>query len=87
MSRDHKRVPASGSIILIIVLLTGIVLKEAYINNVSYYWLLVLLLPLLLFAIYNIKQKKTRHTKQLSDDRLSSVYAGSNPSRNASIFL
>lgn len=58
MSRDHKPVSASRGIVLIFVLLNGIVLKEAYINNPAYYWYLLLLLPLLLLAIYNIIQKK-----------------------------
>ncbi len=58
MSRNHKMVSASGSIVSIIVLLNVIVLKAAYINNPVYYWLLLLLLPLLLLAVYNITQKK-----------------------------
>ncbi|MBL0337436.1 MAG: FMN-binding glutamate synthase family protein [Chitinophagaceae bacterium] len=58
MSRNQKSVSASGVIILIIVLLNAIILKTAYINNADYYWALLILLPLLLLAIYNIKQKK-----------------------------
>ena len=58
MSRNQKSVSASGVIILIIVLLNAIVLKTAYIDNADYYWALLIVLPLLLLAIYNIKQKK-----------------------------
>lgn len=58
MSRNHEMVSASRSIVLVIVLLNVIVIKEAFIHNSVYYWFLLVLLPLLLLAVYNIKQKK-----------------------------
>lgn len=58
MPRDQKQVSASGSIILAIVLLNAVILETAFTANGDFYWLLLLTFPLLLLAIYNIKQKK-----------------------------
>lgn len=58
MSRNQKMISASGFIIFFIIFLNIIVLKSAYINNPGYYWLLLILLPLLILAIYNVIQKK-----------------------------
>ncbi|MES2004476.1 MAG: FMN-binding glutamate synthase family protein [Bacteroidota bacterium] len=58
MPRNHTKISASGSILLLMVLLNVIVIKAAYINNAVYYWFLLPLLPLLLLAVYNIKQRK-----------------------------
>lgn len=58
MSRNQKPISASSSIILIILFLNVLVIRAAYINNYNFYWALVITLPLLLLAIYNIRQKK-----------------------------
>ncbi len=58
MPRNQKTISASGGILLILVLLTGILLQAGYVNDQRFYWGLIISLPLLLLAIYNIKQKK-----------------------------
>jgi len=58
MIRDEKKAVPSGHIILILVLGTVIALKEGYISNGKWYWILTLTLPLLLLAIINSRQKK-----------------------------
>lgn len=58
MTRINKSVPASGIIILLLVLINVIVIKEAFTGNGKWYLSLVITLPLLLLAIANIRQKK-----------------------------
>jgi hypothetical protein len=58
MIQDQKRVPASGIIILILVLANVIAIREGYTTNEKWYWVLALTLPLLLLAIVNIRQRK-----------------------------
>jgi hypothetical protein len=57
MIQDQKRVSASGLIILVLVLSNVIAIKEAYIDNEKWYWVLFITLPLLLLAIVNIHDK------------------------------
>jgi glutamate synthase domain-containing protein 2 len=58
MIQNKIRIPASGIIILILALANVIVIREGYVTNEKWYWVLVLTLPLLLLAIINIRQKK-----------------------------
>ena len=58
MSRNQQWVSVSGTIVFILVLLNGIILQLAYVNNNNLYWALLFSLPLLLLAIYNTRQKK-----------------------------
>ncbi len=58
MSRNQQPVSASGIIILMLVFINAIVVKSAYIDNPGYYWALLITLPLLVLAIYNVTQKK-----------------------------
>jgi glutamate synthase domain-containing protein 2 len=58
MTRINKSVPASGIIILVLVLINVIAIKEALIGNGKWYLALVITLPLLLLAIANIRQRK-----------------------------
>ena len=58
MIRNQKNVPASGVIILILVLVSALALKGGYMNSEKWYWVLILTLPLLLLAILNIRQNK-----------------------------
>jgi len=58
MIRNQKKVPASGVIILILVLASALALKGGYMSNEKWYWFLILTLPLLLLAVVNIRQNK-----------------------------
>ena len=51
MEQHQKQVPASGLIILILVLGSAIALKEGFTSGGNWYWVLILTLPLLLLAI------------------------------------
>ena len=61
--RNKKQVPASGIIILLLVLINVITIMEAYTGNEKWYWVLVLTLPLLLLAIINVRQRKVESSK------------------------
>ncbi|HYJ65476.1 MAG TPA: hypothetical protein VEV62_17165 [Parafilimonas sp.] len=58
MLRKHKIVSAGGFIILSLVILNIIIIKAGFANNENWYWVLTVSLPLLLLAIFNIRQKK-----------------------------
>ena len=58
MISKHHTIPASGIIILFLVLLNVIVIRSGYLENEKWYWALIVTLPLLLLAISNIRQKK-----------------------------
>lgn len=58
MIQNQKQVPASGLIILILVLASAIALREGYTGSGKWYWVLLFTLPLLLLAITNVRQKK-----------------------------
>ena len=60
--RNQKSIPASRIIILILVLLNVIVIEEGYTGNGSWYYALILTLPLLILAILNQKvNRKQNH--------------------------
>jgi|GEM_PF-1899532 len=61
--RNKKQVPASGIIILLLVLINVITIMEAYTGNEKWYWVLVLTLPLLLLAIINVRRRKVESSK------------------------
>lgn len=58
MSRNQQVISVSGSIILLLVLLNGIILQTAYTVDRVYYRGLFVSVPLLVLAIYNVGQKK-----------------------------
>jgi len=58
MTGKQQPASASGLIILILALLSTIAMKEGYISNEKWYWVLLVTLPLLLLAILNIRQKR-----------------------------
>lgn len=58
MTVKQKPIPASGVIILFLVLLNVVSIRAGYSENQKWYWVLVVSLPLLLLAILNIRQKK-----------------------------
>lgn len=58
MSRNQPTVSVSRAILFFILILNVIVLRAAFLYNAGYYLGLIILLPLLLLAIQNVKQKK-----------------------------
>lgn len=62
MLHNEKNVPVSYNIILLLVFLNALILKVAFIQNESWYFGLIVTFPLLLVAIYNVRQRK--HVKQ-----------------------
>jgi len=51
MTGKKKPIPATGSIILFLVLLNAISIRAGYSENEKWYWVLIITLPLLLLAI------------------------------------
>jgi hypothetical protein len=51
MTVKKKPIPASGVIILFLVLLNAISIRAGYSENEKWYWVLIITLPLLLLAI------------------------------------
>lgn len=47
-----------NAIVTLLVLINAIILSEALINGEGFYWALTLSIPLLVFAIFKVKQKK-----------------------------
>ncbi len=58
MLRNQKLVSVSRSIVLFAVLINALVIALAYINNPWLFWLLLITVPVLTLALYNIIQKK-----------------------------
>lgn len=56
--QNQKTVPISGMIILLIVLINIIVIRQGYTGSGSWYYALILTVPLLMLAIANIRQTK-----------------------------
>lgn len=51
MKRNHPRGSENGIILLMVVLINVIILKQAYIVNENWYWLLPFMLPVLIATI------------------------------------
>jgi glutamate synthase domain-containing protein 2 len=58
MIRDHRKISISGIIVLFVVLLNAVILKTAFTENESWYWALLVTIPMLLVALKDIFQKK-----------------------------
>lgn len=58
MSGNNKEVSIDGIILLFIVLLNVVIVQHAFTNNTAWYWALLFTLPLLILAVYGMKQKK-----------------------------
>ena len=56
--RNQKSIPVSRTIILIIVILNVVVIRDGYTGNGSWYYALILTLPLLILAIARMRQRK-----------------------------
>ena len=57
MVGKKKSVSANGIIIFLLVLLSVVVVREGYATNEKWYWVLIVILPLLLVSILNLRQK------------------------------
>lgn len=58
MLHKEKYTAVSSSILFTLVLLNVIILNLVFINHSGWYWLLIVTVPLLLLAIYDVQQKK-----------------------------
>jgi glutamate synthase domain-containing protein 2 len=56
--KKAKRPTLSGTIIFLLVFINALVLKIAFVDNGYWYWVMFVTLPLLLIAIYDVRQKK-----------------------------
>ncbi len=54
----NQQVTARGMILLFLVLVNVLVLRSGYTSGVQGYWPLLITLPLLIVAIYNVRQRK-----------------------------
>lgn len=58
MTQHKKNVPIGGVIVLLLVFLNALIAKTAFMVNENWYWALLFTIPLLLIAIWDIRQKK-----------------------------
>jgi hypothetical protein len=58
MIRNKQHISVGGAILLIVVLLNTIILQTAYTGNDTWYWALLVTVPLLFIAIWDRQQKK-----------------------------
>lgn len=54
MSAQKKDITVNGAIRLLLVLINAAILKVAFIKNENFYWALIIMLPLLIVAHYNL---------------------------------
>ena len=54
----NQQVTARGMILLFLVLVNVLVLRSGYTSGVQGYWPLLISVPLLIVAIYNVRQRK-----------------------------
>ena len=55
MQRNHQKISADGSLVLLLVLINVIVMERGFVMHPNWYWLLLLTLPLLLVSIVSRK--------------------------------
>ena len=58
MYRNQERVPASGMILVIVLLINDVIVEHAYTSNGRWYPLLLITVPFLLIAFYNLRRRK-----------------------------
>jgi hypothetical protein len=58
MARNLDPAPASKMSIAFLVLINTIAIRDGYAGNEKWYWMLIVTLPLLLLAIFTLRQKK-----------------------------
>jgi hypothetical protein len=57
MSSNNREVSIGGMILLFVVLLNVVIVQHAFIRNANWYWALFFTLPLLMLAVYDMRQK------------------------------
>lgn len=60
MPGKTKKVSAGGTIMLVLIFLNAVVLKGAFIKNSKWYLVLFVTVPLLLIALYVVRQEKQK---------------------------
>jgi hypothetical protein len=58
MSRNPREVSAGGSIIVLFVLLTAIILQNALIADTRWYWCLFITIPAIVLAALFVRSKR-----------------------------
>lgn len=58
MSNKEKDVSTSGSILFLLVLINAVIIKAAFLNHENWYWFLLITLPFLVKANYNLRERK-----------------------------
>ena len=58
MNIDTNRAVPGGAITLLLVIFNAIILREAYTSNESWYYALIISLPLLVLNLYSFRRKK-----------------------------
>ncbi len=58
MAQNKKHISVSGMILLFLVLLNALVIREALTGSATWYWVLLITLPLLIIGIMNTHQRK-----------------------------
>jgi hypothetical protein len=58
MIKNEKHLSFSRMVVLLLLLANAVILKIAFTANSNWYWMLLIFVPLLLFAIINLTQKK-----------------------------
>jgi len=61
MHNSRNKVQARGSLLAIMIIFSGIIVETAYTANPSWYWLLLLNIPVLLFFPVTSNPRKTRN--------------------------
>lgn len=70
MLYKRKMVSSGNIIIALLVSINVAILEAAFVKNEKWYWALAVSLPLLLLAIFYIRQKKIYAFRQLSFSRI-----------------
>lgn len=55
MSENQKEVSGRGVFMLLSLLLNAVILKQAFINHVNWYWLLIISLPLFVISLFTCR--------------------------------
>jgi len=58
MSRNPHEVSAGGSIIVLFVLLTAIILQDAFIADTQWYWCLFITIPAIVLVALFVRNKR-----------------------------
>ncbi|MEP7257112.1 MAG: hypothetical protein ABI687_01965 [Flavitalea sp.] len=67
MTSERKPISANGMMLFFLVLINVILIETGYTKDEKWYWLLLISLPLLVWSILNVLQKKHTALRGFSD--------------------